>query len=114
MKIRIDSNFVLPGMEDVNEIDLRLPHINLRKVLEELTLRSSGRVKFIRPMTDSVDPMDFLIEINAIARRSVMVRLAPSKGNGNGAQGGPDRALMARVTVSTAFPCAPPAGSGGR
>ena len=66
MKIRIDSNFVLPGMEDVNEIDLRLPHINLRKVLEELTLRSSGRVKLIRPMTDFVDPMDFLIEVNGL------------------------------------------------
>ena len=66
MKIRIDSNFVLPGMEGVNEIDLKLPHINLRKVLEELTLRSSGRVKLIRPMTDFVDPMDFLIEVNGL------------------------------------------------
>jgi hypothetical protein len=66
MKIRIDSNFVLPGMEGVDEIDLNLPHIKLREVLEELTLRSSGRVKFIRPMTDFVDPMDFLIEINGL------------------------------------------------
>jgi len=66
MKIRIDSNFVLPGTEGVNEIDLNLPHINLREVLEELTLRSSGRMKLIRPMTDSVDPMDFLIEVNGL------------------------------------------------
>ena len=66
MKIRIDSNFVLPGMEGVNEIDLNLPHIKLRRVLEELMLRSSGRVKLIRPMTESVDPMDFLIEVNGL------------------------------------------------
>jgi len=66
MKIRIDSNFVLPGMEGIDEIDLNLSHIKLRKILEELTLRSSGRVKFIRPMTDFVDPMDFLIEINGL------------------------------------------------
>lgn len=66
MKIRIDSNFVLPGLEGVNEIDLTHPHINLRIVLEELAFRSSGRVKFIRPMTDFVDPMDFVIEINGL------------------------------------------------
>ena len=66
VKIRIDSNFVLPGMEGIDEIDLNLPHIKLRKILEELTLRSSGRMKLIRPMTDSVDPMDFLIEVNGL------------------------------------------------
>lgn len=53
-------------MEGIDEIDLNLPHIKLRKILEELTLRSSGRVTFIRPMTDFVDPMDFLIEINGL------------------------------------------------
>jgi len=64
MRIRIDSNFILPGLEGVNEIDLNHTHVTLWVVLEELSLRSSGRVKFIRPMTDLVDPMDFLIEIN--------------------------------------------------
>ncbi len=53
-------------MEGIVEIDLNLPHIKLRKILEELTLRSSDRLKFIRPMTDFVDPMDFLIEINGL------------------------------------------------
>lgn len=66
MKIRIDSNFIIPGLEGVNEIDLNYTHVNLRIVLEELSLRSSGRVKFIHPLKDFTDPMDFLIEINGL------------------------------------------------
>jgi hypothetical protein len=66
MKIRIDSNFIIPGLEGVNEIDLNHTHVDLRIVLEELSLRSSGRVKFIRPLKDFVDHMDFFIEINGL------------------------------------------------
>lgn len=66
MKIRIDSNFVIPGLERENEINLGYSTVTLRRALEELSLRTSGRVKFIRPMTDAVDPMDFIIEINGV------------------------------------------------
>jgi hypothetical protein len=66
MKIIINSNFVLPGLEGKNEIYLDNRKVTLRGVFEELESRSSGRVKFIRPMTDFVDPMDFLIEINGL------------------------------------------------
>lgn len=64
MKIKIDSIFVIPGLEGVNEIFLDHPNLNLRMVLEELAARSSGRVKYINPSTGAVDPMDFVIEIN--------------------------------------------------
>ena len=61
MKIGIVSNFTLPGLEGENEIYLDRPAITLRGLLEELTLKSSGRVKYIRPSTGAIDPMDFLI-----------------------------------------------------
>ncbi len=64
MKIKIDSIFIIPGLEGVNEIFLDYPSVNLRMVLEELAARSSGRVKYINPSTGAVDPMDFVIEIN--------------------------------------------------
>ncbi len=67
MNIRIDSNFVIPGLEGVNGIDLNHTHVNLRMVLEELSLRSSGRVRFIHPLKDFVDQRDFLIEINGLS-----------------------------------------------
>lgn len=69
MKIRVDSNFVIPGLEGENEVDLSDSTVTLRKVLEELSSRSSGRVRFIRPMTDAVDPMDFIIEINGLSNQ---------------------------------------------
>jgi hypothetical protein len=66
MKIKIDSNFVIPGFEGTSEINLNRSKATLRMVLEEISSKSSGRVKFIRPMTDAVDPMDFVIEINGL------------------------------------------------
>lgn len=66
MRIRVVSNFVIPGLEYENEIDFDHPTITLRKVLEEISSRSSNRVKFIHPSTGAVDPMDFDIEINGV------------------------------------------------
>ncbi len=70
MKIRIVSNFAIPGLEGENEIDVDRPALTLRELLEELSLKSSGRVKYIRPSTDAVNPMDFLIEVNGLPNRS--------------------------------------------
>ena len=66
MRIRIVSNFVIPGLEDENEIHFDHPTITLREVLEEIWSRSSNRVKFIHPSTGAVDPMAFDIEINGL------------------------------------------------
>lgn len=90
MKIRIDSNFVLPGLERVNEIDLDIPHLNLRMLLEELTLKSSGRVKFFRPTIDFVDPMDFLIEINGV----------PNSGSKEGLESGLNEGDLITIKLS--------------
>jgi len=64
MRIGIDSNLILPGLQEGNEISLDGPRVTLRMVLEELEARSSGRVKYINPSTGAVNPMDFVIEIN--------------------------------------------------
>jgi hypothetical protein len=66
MKIGIVSNFTIPGLEGENEIYLDRPTMTLRGLLEELSLRSSGRVKFIRPSAEAVHPMDFMIDVNGI------------------------------------------------
>jgi hypothetical protein len=66
MKIGIDSNLILPGLQEKNEVYLDSPRVTLRMVLEELGARSSGRVKYIHPSTGAVDPMDFVIEINGL------------------------------------------------
>ena len=66
MKIGIVSNFTIPGLEGQNEIFLDRPSLTLRELLEELSLRSSGRVKMIRSSTGAVHPMDFMIDVNGL------------------------------------------------
>jgi PDZ domain-containing secreted protein len=66
MKIGIVSNFVIPGLEVQSEIDVYNQTVTLRTVLEHLLLKSSGRVHFIRPGKDIVDPDDFILEINGL------------------------------------------------
>jgi hypothetical protein len=66
MKIGIVSNFTIPGLEGENEIYLDRPAITLRGLLEELSSRSSGRVRFIHPSADAVHPMDFIIDVNGL------------------------------------------------
>jgi hypothetical protein len=69
MKIGIVSNFTIPGLEGENEIDLNRPTLTLRELLEELSLRSSGRVTFIHSSTEAVHPMDFIIDVNGFPIR---------------------------------------------
>ena len=83
MKIRIDSNLVLPGLEGVNEIELHHTPVNLRMALEELSSRSSGRVQFIRPLKDFVDQRDFLIEINGLSNPGSREALETSLNDGD-------------------------------
>lgn len=64
MKIRVVSNFAVPGLEDEDELHFNHPTITLREFLEELSFRSSNRMKLINPSTGVVDHLDFDIEIN--------------------------------------------------
>ncbi len=83
MKIRIDSNVIIPGLEGLNEVDFNHTHVSLRMVLEELSLRSSGRVQFIHPLRDFVDQRDFLIEINGLPNLGSKEALETSLNDGD-------------------------------
>ncbi len=65
MKIKIDSNFFLPGLEEESEIDVNRVGMTLRVFLEELSARSSGRIQYILP-TGMIDPMSFSITLNGL------------------------------------------------
>ena len=66
MRIKIDSNFVIPGVEGVKEIEMNDPTVTVRTVLKELSARSAGRVYFIHPTTGYVEDMDFKIQVNGL------------------------------------------------
>lgn len=67
MKVIIDSNFALYGLREESAIQLDGPRVTLRKVLQELSDRSSGRITFVNPSTGAMDPIDFVIKINGVS-----------------------------------------------
>jgi len=64
MKIKVLSNFTLPGIGGENEINFDLSTVTLRDLLEELTVRSSNSIMFINPSSGDADSMLIDIEIN--------------------------------------------------
>lgn len=66
MKVRFFSRFVIPGLEGKDEIDFEPPSLTLQEFLEELSVKSSGRMKFINPSSSAISSTLFDIEINGI------------------------------------------------
>jgi hypothetical protein len=66
MKINIKSNFVVPGLEDKESLDLDRPILTLRELLDELSRRAPIRVEYVRPGAKTLDPDEWEIDINAV------------------------------------------------
>jgi len=66
MKTGVVSRLVIPGLEGENEICLDHPKVTLRLLLDELSSKSFGRIKYIEPSNGTVDPMNFVIEVNGV------------------------------------------------
>ena len=66
MKINIKSNFILPGLEDQESLELDRPLLTLREFLDELSRRAPIRVEYVRPGAKTLDPDEWEIDINAI------------------------------------------------
>ncbi len=66
IKIKIVSNFLIPGFEGKDEVDVNKPSVTLQGLLEEVSLRSSGRVNLLSSSAEAVGPMNFIIAINGL------------------------------------------------
>jgi hypothetical protein len=64
MKIHVKSNFVVPGLDNGEFVDLDQSQWTIRKFLEELSERSPTRVEYIRPGTQAINPDEWEIKIN--------------------------------------------------
>ena len=64
MKVLIDGNFVIPGLEDKNEIEISSAEVTLKTVLEELSSKSSRRMNFIDNRTGEIDYLSYHITVN--------------------------------------------------
>jgi molybdopterin converting factor small subunit len=66
MKIYVKSNFVVPGLDNGELMDLDQSRLTIREFLEELSERSPTRVEYIRSGTQTINPDEWEIKINDI------------------------------------------------
>jgi molybdopterin converting factor small subunit len=66
MKIHVKSNFVVPGLDNGDFVDLDQSQLTIREFLEELSERSPTRVEYVRPGTQTINPDEWEIRINDI------------------------------------------------
>lgn len=83
MKIYIKSNFVVPGLEDREDIDLNCSHKTLREFLEELSMMAPTRIEYVRPGAKVLDPIDWEVEINEVPYQNCEDGLETFLGDGD-------------------------------
>jgi hypothetical protein len=66
MKIMIKSNFVVPGLEDEESLELNVSNLTLREFLENLSRLSPDPLEYVMPGADRLDPDDWEVDINDI------------------------------------------------
>jgi hypothetical protein len=66
MKILIKSNFVVPGLEDEESLELNVSNLTLREFLENLSRLSPDPLEYVMPGADRLDPDDWEVDINDI------------------------------------------------
>ena len=66
MKIYVKSNFVVPGLDSGEFVDLDQSQLTIREFLEELSERSPTRVEYVRSGAQTINPDEWEIRINDI------------------------------------------------
>ena len=66
MKIHINSNFFVPGLEQEESVTIPAAGINLYGFLEELARMSPTPIEYVRPGAVALDPDDWEVAINDI------------------------------------------------
>jgi molybdopterin converting factor small subunit len=64
MKIYVKSNFIVPGLDNGDSVNLDRSPLTIREFLEELSERSPTRVEYIRSGTRTINPDEWEIKIN--------------------------------------------------
>lgn len=66
MKIFLKSNFVIPGLEQKDWMEIEHSEISLWKFLEELGNLSPDPFVYVEPGADRLDPDDWEVDINDV------------------------------------------------
>jgi hypothetical protein len=66
MKIHIQSNFVIPGLEKNESVDFEFDRMSLRQFLEELSKRAPHPIEYVKPGAKTLNPFDWHVEVNHV------------------------------------------------
>jgi hypothetical protein len=67
VKIQVKSNFVVPGLEDREYVEVDRAEMTLRQLLEELQrLAAPSPIEYVRPGARALDPDDWEVDINGL------------------------------------------------
>ena len=66
MRIHIESNFFVPGLENEESLVFDCPTMTLRNFLTELSKKAPTPIEYVRPASETLDPDDWQIDINGI------------------------------------------------
>ena len=66
MRVNIKSNFLIPGLENEEGVDLDRSEISLREFLEELARISPAPIEYVRTGARTLNPDDWEIDINDV------------------------------------------------
>jgi molybdopterin converting factor small subunit len=66
MKIYVKSNFVVPGLDSGEFVDLDDSRLTIREFLGVLSERSPTRVEYVQPGAQTINPDEWEIRINDI------------------------------------------------
>ena len=66
MKIMLESNFVIPGLEDQGSLEVPESSVTLRQFLETLSRLSPDPLHYVTPGADRLDPDDWEVDINDV------------------------------------------------
>lgn len=64
MKVRLDTNFEIPGMHG-NELEIK-DDATIRDVLGEITRIANGRIEFYRHGSNNLETEDWEVEVNGV------------------------------------------------
>ena len=64
MKIYVKSNFVVPGLNGRESVDLDQSQLTIREFLHKLSERSPTRVEYVRSGAQAINPDEWEIRIN--------------------------------------------------
>jgi hypothetical protein len=66
MRIYIESNFFVPGLENAEWVEFDGTSMTLREFLQALSALAPTPIEYVRPDAEALDPDDWEVDINGV------------------------------------------------